>query len=279
MGSSGNKRLALLAGAGRLPVLVAEAAIEQGYEVVAFGFTGMIAPALSGVASAVHDEPFCKLGALFARIEDEGIKQAVTIGGIAQTSFIGGMPQFDEAALDLWSRLPDRRVDSIMRVLIDDLARRGVVMLTALKFLGRHLAPAGPFTRRKPTDKEWDDIRFGFRMAKAVGGLDVGQTVVVKHRAVMAVEAVEGTDQAIRRGSGLAGGQAVVVKVAKPGQDLRFDVPAVGLETLLTMKDSKAEVLAVEAGIVLMVERDEMVARANELDLAMVGVGREVDDD
>lgn len=262
-----------MAGSGLLPVLVARSARAQGLEMEAFGFRGMMDEALREAAAAYHDVPFCQLESLISRMEERRIKRAVTIGSIAQTSVLGGTPQFDELALTLWKRLKDRRVDSIMGILVDELSGRGIEVVEALRFLDDHLAPAGSFTEREPSDQEWKDIRFGFRLAKEIGGLDVGQTVVIKHRAVMAVEAVEGTDQAILRGGELAKGGAVVVKVAKPGQDMRFDVPTVGLETLENMRRSGASVLAVEAGMVLVVGKKAMIALADKAGIAMVGVG------
>jgi hypothetical protein len=270
--SSGKSKLGLLAGHGQLPAMVARAAAGLGYEVHAFGFEGMLSPELSAAAASVSAEPFCRLGALIGRIESAGVRRAVTIGSIAQTSVIGGAPQFDDLALELWRRLPDRRVDSIMRAIVAEFCRRGIEILELPPFLPGLLAPPGRLTRRAPDAKEWEDIRFGFGLAKAMGGMDIGQTVVVKHRAVLAVEAVEGTDRAIARGGELARGGAVVVKVAKPDQDLRFDLPAVGLETLESMRAAGAEVLAVEAGMVLMVEREAMVRAADEAGIAIVGV-------
>lgn len=275
MGSSGTKKLGLFVGHGRLPLLVAESARARGYEVLAFGFKGMMDEGLKEIATAVYDFPFCNLGAVFDRIEKEGIKEAVTIGGIAQTSVLEGMPQFDELALSLWKRLPDRRVDSIMEILIDVMTERGIEIAHAISFLTDHLAPGGGLTRKKASDKQWEDIRFGFRMAKAIGGLDIGQTVVAKHRAIRAVEAVEGTDRAILRGGELAQGGAVVVKVAKPGQDMRYDVPAVGMETVKAMQQTKSSVLAVETDKVLMVEREDMIAYADKKGIAIVGVSEE----
>jgi DUF1009 family protein len=272
VGSSANNRLGLLAGGGELPLLIAATARAQGREVEAFGFEGMMAPGLGEVTSALHQFPFCRIGAILARMKERGIKRAVTIGGISQMSVIGGMPQFDDLALEVWKGLPDLRVDTIMRGIIGVLADHGIEVLKAVDFLEDYLAPCGNLTRRAPTAKESDDISFGFNMAKAVGALDVGQTVVVKNRAVMAVEAVEGTDQAVLRGGGLAGGGAVVVKVAKPGQDLRFDVPVVGMQTLENMRQAGAAVLAVEAGMVLMVEKEAMIALADSAGIAVVGV-------
>lgn len=279
MGSSATNKLALLAGNGILPATLAESAAARGYEVHAYGFEGMIAPEVRKAAASVFEVPFCKLGAVVEKMQADGMTRAVTIGSIAQMSVIGGMPQFDGLALELWKKLPDRRVDSIMRVLLDELKSRGIETLELPPFLDELLAPAGAIASRPPTAEEWEDIRFGFGLAKYIGGRDIGQTVVVKHRAVMAVEAVEGTDQAILRGGALAKGGAVVVKVAKPGQDLRFDIPTVGLETIASMKAHGSLTLAVEAGQVLTVDRGELVRRADAAGIAIVGVRQEETDE
>ena len=275
MENTTSKRLALLAGNDRLPLLVARSARAAGYQVIAFGFKGMMIPELDEAADQVFEFPFCHLGSIFHKMEESGIKQAVTIGNIAQTNVIGGMPRFDDLALEVWRRLPDRRVDTIMEILVREIEKRGIEVLPSARFLEDHLAPRGVLTERAPTDKEWGDLRFGFRMARAIGGLDIGQTVVVKHRAVMSVEAVEGTDAAIRRGGELARGGAVVVKVAKPRQDPRFDVPAVGRETIEAMHRAGANLLAVEAGRVLIVEKEPMITWADEAGIGIVGVTEE----
>jgi UDP-2,3-diacylglucosamine hydrolase len=275
VGSSATNKLALFAGYGSLPITVARNAAAQGYEVHAYGFAGMISAELREATASLFEIPFCKIGGVLERIQSDGISRAVTIGAIAQTRVIGGMPQFDALALELWKRLPDRRVDTIMRLLLDEFEKRGIQTLPLPPFLNGLLAPSGTLTGRAPTAEEWEDIRFGFGLAKYIGGRDIGQTVVVRHRAVMAVEAVEGTDQAIRRGGTLGQSGSVVVKVAKPGQDPRFDIPTVGLETLESMRAAGCSALAVEAGQVLTVDRSELVRRADAAGIAVVGVREE----
>ncbi len=275
MASSGTEKLGLLAGTGRLPVMVAEAATRAGHRVYSFGFKGMMSAELNEVSEEVHAFPFCQLGPIMNRMEEKGIENAVTIGSITQMSVLGGMPRFDDLALDLWKRLSDRRVDTIMAELVKELLSRGIQIIESLRFLEDHLVPAGMLTGRSPSEKEWEDIRFGFAMAKAIGRLDIGQTVVVKHRAVMAVEAVEGTDQAILRGGEIARKGAVVAKAAKPNQDMRFDVPAAGLETIESMRKVAASVLALEAGQVLLVDREEVISRADGAGICVIGVSEQ----
>ncbi len=275
MASTGTDKLAILAGSGSLPALVARAARQKGYAVGAFGFEGVMSPKLAEEVDELFHVPFIQISSLLEKIKELGYDKAVTIGGVTQTSVVVGAPKFDDLALELWRQLPDRRVDTMMKKLLDTLEEYGIKVLKVTDFLGDHLAPSGELTDKKPEPHQMKDVRFGFHMAKAMGGLDVGQTVVVKNGAVMAVEAVEGTDQAIRRGSELGKGGVCVVKVAKPGQDLRFDVPAVGIETIETMRASNAALLAVEAGMVLMVEKGKVIQRANDLGIIVAGLTEE----
>ncbi|MFO8056536.1 MAG: UDP-2,3-diacylglucosamine diphosphatase LpxI [bacterium] len=272
MGYSGTEILGLLAGTGRLPVMVAEAAARAGHRVYTFGFQGMMSPELYRVSEEVNEFPFCRLAPIMSRMEEKGISRVVTIGAITQMSFLSGTPRFDDLALEIWKRLEDRRVDTVMGELVKELTAHDIQVVEALRFLQDHLVSAGVLTGREPSEPEWEDVRFGFAMAKAIGGLDIGQTVVVKHRAVMAVEAVEGTDRAILRGGRIAGKRAVVAKVAKPGQDMRFDVPAAGVETIESMKEVSASALALEAGKVLLVDREDVISRAEEAGICIIGL-------
>ncbi|MFP5379594.1 MAG: LpxI family protein, partial [Vicinamibacteria bacterium] len=147
----------------------------------------------------------------------------------------------------------------------------GVELLDSTEFLRPLLAPVGVMTARAPSEEEARDFAFGYRMADVIAGLDIGQTIAVKHQAVVAVEAMEGTDEVIARAGHLAGPGVAVVKVAKPGQDMRFDVPVVGLATILAMRRAGATALSLDAGKALMFDRDEMLAAANEAGIAIVG--------
>ena len=159
-----------------------------------------------------------------------------------------------------------------MLAIVDELAKDGIEIVDQTAYLKPLLPPVGVLTKRRPTAEEAEDIRFGFAAAKAIGGLDIGQTVVVKQKAVMAVEAIEGTDACIRRGGELGRGRAVVVKVAKPNQDWRFDVPAVGRTTLQSMLESGCTVLAMEAGRTLFVEQEAVLSLANEKGVCICAV-------
>ena len=180
----------------------------------------------------------------------------------------------DLRALKLLNRLRNRKDDTIMLAIVDELAKDGLEVVDQTLYLKPLMPEAGVLTKRQPTEAEEADIRFGFVTAKAIGGMDIGQTVVVKHKAVMAVEAIEGTDACIRRGGALGRGEAVVVKVAKPNQDMRFDVPAVGLTTLASMLESHCTILAVEAGRTLFVNQEQVLAEANRNHICICAVDK-----
>jgi DUF1009 family protein len=178
----------------------------------------------------------------------------------------------DLRALSLIRRAGAGHDDRILRGVAAELEREGITVVSPLLYLEEMLARPGPLSRRQPTSQELQDIDYGFTIAKAVGRLDLGQCVVVRRQVVTALEAIEGTDEAIRRGGRLAGKGAVVVKVVKPGQDLRFDLPAVGKNTIAVMGEVEAGVLAVEAGQTLIFDRQEMLALADRTGIAVWGV-------
>jgi DUF1009 family protein len=178
----------------------------------------------------------------------------------------------DFRALALASRLRRWRDDDINREIAAELEREGIHIRESTFGLSGILVENGQLTKRGPTKKEWEDVRYGWEVAREIGRLDIGQCVIIKNRVVVAVEAVEGTDEAIRRGGALAGSGAVVVKRSKPQQDLRFDLPAVGPATIETMASVKASVLAVEAGRSILLDREEMCRRAERARIAIVGV-------
>ena len=178
----------------------------------------------------------------------------------------------DLKGLAVISKLALFHDDGILRAVADELAREGIEIVSSTQYLPELVAPQGCLTKRNPNKSEKEDIDFGFRVAKELGRLDIGQCVVVKKKTILAVEAIEGTDAAIRRGGDLAREGAVVVKVSKPNQDLRFDVPAVGLGTVKTMGEVKAATLAVESGKTLLFDKDEMITYADKLHIAIVSV-------
>ena len=183
--------------------------------------------------------------------------------------FAGVMP--DRTLLSVLGRLATRNTDALISAVADVLAERGIELVDSTRFLQPLMARAGSLTRRAPTRAQQADLEFGYRMADAIAGLDIGQTVVVKDRAVVAVEAMEGTDAVIARAAGLAGPGVGVIKVAKPGQDMRFDVPVIGIRTIDALRAAQAAVLSVDAGRTLVLDGDAVFAAADEAGVAVVG--------
>lgn len=268
---SGMDRIGLIAGNGIFPIEFAKAARRKGLSVVAVAHEGETMPELAGVVDAIFWIKVGQLGRLIKIFKDQGVKDVLMAGGIKKTRlFSGAMPDLRGAAL--LARMVYKKDDYILRAVAEELEAEGITVRESTLYLDSIFAPKGVLTKRRPSRDEEKDIEFGWQMAKEIGRLDIGQTVVVKGLAVLAVEAIEGTDEAIRRGGMLGNGGAVVVKVLKPHQDMRFDLPAVGTRTIKTMQEVEASCLAVEAGRTIMLERDEVVAEADKAGIAIVGM-------
>ncbi len=263
--------LGLIAGGGRFPVLLAEIAHRAGHRVVAVGFVHQTLPDLERVADAVTWVKLGEFGKMAAALRQGGAEQVVMLGALAKVRFFRDA-WLDAAGLKLLAQVAVRSDDNLLRAAARWLEEQGLPVVDAAAFLHDRLAPPGVLSRREPTEAEWADARYGLELARGVGRLDLGQTVVVKDGVALAVEALEGTDACIRRGADLGGAGVVVAKAVKPQQDRRFDLPAVGPETIDAMRDAGARVLAVEAGATLLMDREEMVRRADRAGIAVVGV-------
>src|SRR5437899_12209503 len=266
-----NEWIGLIAGNGRFPLLFAENARRLGYRVSAVALAGEADPSLEKVVDRLHWIALGQLGRLIKAFKKDGVRQAVMVGGVKKTHLFSGIRP-DLRSLALLRRVTVPKDDMLLRAIAAELESEGIAIRESTFGLTGLLVEEGKLTRRAPTRKEWRDIEFGWEMAKTVGALDIGQCVVVKERVVVAVEAVEGTDQAIRRGGKLARGGAVVVKRFKPQQDRRFDLPAVGPITIEVMAESGAAVLAIEAGRALLLDRAVAIAAADEAGIAIVGI-------
>jgi DUF1009 family protein len=261
--------IGIIAGGGKFPLMVARAARTQGLRVAAVAHQGETDPAISECVDTIEWIRLGQLGRLVSALKKMDVARAVMVGTITKRRMFEKVRP-DLKGLALMSRLAMLQDDHILRAVAEELGKSGIEVVSSTVCVPGLTAEAGYLTRRRPTRKEDQDIRFGWTMAKALGQLDIGQCVVVRRRTVLAVEAIEGTDEAISRGGRLAGAEAVVVKVSKPGQDMRFDVPAVGLGTIHTMAAAHCSALALEAGKTLIFDRPEMIALANKSGIAIV---------
>ena len=266
-----NKKLGLIAGKGDLPMAVAGEAKAKGYSVIAFGLESLADESLGSYVDEMKWINVGKFGKLIDGLKKSGVKEAVMAGKVSKTLLYKSKITPDLRAVKLLFSLKDRKDDSILLALADELAKEDITLLDITMFSRELLMPEGVLTKSRPSEDEWKDIKFGWEIAKEIGRMDIGQTVVVKDLAVMAIEAIEGTDEAIRRGGKLAGKGAVVVKVSKPNQDMRFDVPTVGVQTVLAMREVKARVLCVEPQKSLVLNRERLIEEAKKADIAILG--------
>jgi UDP-2,3-diacylglucosamine hydrolase len=263
--------IAIIAGGGQFPKLFIEAAHKEGRRVVVVAHKGETDEQVAAMADAVIWVKLGQLGKLISFLKKEGARETVFLGSITKTQiFRDVLPDFK--ALSLWNKIDRKQDDAILRAFAAVIEKEGIKVVESTIYLQHLLFPAGILTKKKLSGAQRQDIVFGWQNARAVGKLDIGQCVVVRDCTVLAVEAIEGTDAAILRGGALAKEKAVVVKVKKPGQDFRFDLPATGLATIKTLQQVKAAVLAVEAGQSLLFDREEMIEEANRSGIAVVGV-------
>jgi len=269
-------QIGIIAGAGELPLVIAQDARSRGYRVVTAALEHLASPDLEALSDRFRWISVGKLGALIDYLKAEQGTEAIMAGKVPKALLFKAKIVPDMRAVKLLFSMKDRTDDGILRALTGELQREGIRIVDTAAFSPDLLMPSGVITRNRPSQDEWKDILFGWTIAKGIGSMDIGQTVVVKGKAVMAVEAIEGTDEAILRGGSYANGGAIVVKVSKPHQDMRLDVPAIGLMTLETMIRAGARVLALEAGKTIIIDRQKMIARADEAGITMVGITPEV---
>ncbi len=274
--------LGLIAGNGRFPFLVLDAARALGHTVTIVAVKEEASPDLEAAAArppaaAIHWISLGQLGKCLAILKQAGVTHAVMAGQVKHTKIFGIFSGFvpDMTFLSLLTKLPARNTDGLIGAVASLLREHGIELVDSTALLQPLLARPGVLSRRAPTEEEQKDFDFGYRMADAIAGLDIGQTIAVKHRAVVAVEAMEGTDEVIGRAGYLAGPGVRIIKVAKPNQDMRFDVPVVGLATIQAMRIAGAAALSIDAGRTLVMDGDAVFASANEAGIAIVGRQRD----
>jgi DUF1009 family protein len=265
-------RFAIIAGNGRFPFLVLEAARQQGIDPVVFAIREEASSHLSDKTSSIHWLSLGEIAKLLDLLRDEAVEKVLLAGQVKHVQLFSTI-RADRTVTDALSQLERRSTDALIGAFVQMLEARGIEVVDSTLFLKPLLAGAGNLTERRPDASELSDVEYGQEVARKIAALDIGQTVVVADRACVAVEAMEGTDATIERAAALSNGRRlVVVKVNKPRQDMRFDVPVVGATTIDVMRKCNGRVLAVDAGGTLFFERDLLLQRANEAGIAIVGM-------
>jgi len=267
--------LGLIAGNGRFPFLVLDAARSMGHDVTVIATreeaSTDLNDAAANVRAGIHWISLGELGKCITLLKNAGASHAVMAGQVKHTKIFAGGIVPDAKFLSVLMKLPFRNTDGLIGAVASVLKDEGIELIDSTLLLKPLLAGAGVMTKRPPTAGEQEDLAFGYEMADAIARLDIGQTIAVKHRAVVAVEAMEGTDEVIARAGQLAGPGVSIIKVAKPGQDMRFDVPVVGLATIRAICGAGAAVLSIDAGKTLMFEREDMIKSADDGGITIVG--------
>ncbi len=266
------KEIGLIAGDGDLPILFAKKAQQQGIDVTAIAVTPSTKIGkLADLVKQLYQVNVGQLDKIISTLLDEEIKEVVMLGKVTKELLFQGI-ELDQRFMKLLSSLREKNDDAIMNALVDELASEGVKVNNQQDLISNLFPAPGLLTTDGISDDIIKDMEYGFKMAKEIAGIDIGQTVVVKDQAVMAVEAIEGTDQAILRGGKLGCGGVVAAKVSKPEQDIRFDIPTIGLETIDSLIEAEASGLVIEAGKVFVIEQEKVVEKAEEHGISILAM-------
>ncbi|HEY6190475.1 MAG TPA: UDP-2,3-diacylglucosamine diphosphatase LpxI [Pyrinomonadaceae bacterium] len=264
-------RYGLIAGNGRFPFLVLDGARRAGVDLSVAAIREETDPEIERAAERVIWVGIGQLGKMIRFFKREGVERAIMAGQVKHVQiFSGALP--DVRMLRMLLRLPRRNTDALIGAVADELASEGIELIDSTFFLQDHLAEVGTLTRRAPDKREQGDIEYGLEVAREIARLDLGQTIVVRAKACVAIEAMEGTDATILRAGLLARGRLTVVKIAKPAQDMRFDVPVIGVPTIESMIEAGATCLCITAGKTLMFDREQILKLADEKRIAVVAV-------
>lgn len=263
------KRIGLIAGSGQFPIIFSKAAKSRGFSVYSVAYLNETDPQLEDDVDAIEWIHLGQVKRLIKFFHKNNIKEAVMMGAITKTKMFSNVKP-DTKAISLIAGLRHTHDDGLLRAFARLLEKEGVQIRSSTFLLPDLLAPKGCWTKRKPTRSEKTDIEIGWKVAKEIGRLDIGQCVVICGGSILAVEAIDGTDATIKRGGKLAQGEVVVVKVCKPNQDIRFDIPAVGIQTITVMQEAGARVLVIEAGKAVVFDKQEMIALADRFGISIV---------
>jgi len=277
-----DRPLGLLAGSGRFPIAFAQAARRQGHRIFCIGIEGMASDELAQHCDEFVTAGLARIGRGIRLFHRAGVQKIIMAGKIEKTvlvrRFLFWRVLPDWRTMHMWLRYAtrDKKDDTLLLAVIREFERDQLTFDSALQYCSELLVQHGFLTRRRPTPSQWKDINFGWELAKEMGRLDVGQSVMVREMAVLAVEAIEGTDNCIRRAGELCRkGGFTVVKVAKPQQDMRFDVPAIGMQTIHTMHESGAKVLAIESDKTIMLDQEDVLRLAEQYGISIVALNAE----
>lgn len=266
------EKIGLIAGNKKFPLLVSRAAKEKNYSVTALAIKGETSPRLKNLVDKIYWLRLREFSRMFEIFKNEGITRVIMAGQISPRSLFSKELDKDAQLKLMMKSIKDKKADSIFGAVAEKLKQAGIELISSTIFIEDHLPRKGTLTKTEPDFALWEDIYFGLGLAKSVGYLDIGQTVAVKHKAIVAVEALEGTDNLIKRAGQITRGGATIIKVSKPMQDLRFDIPVIGLNTIRQAVKAKAACLAIEAGKTLFIDREAGLRLADKNGVCVVAV-------
>lgn len=265
-------QIGIIAGAGRLPIIISADAKERGYKVITVALEGLASNEINNFSDIIKWVNAGQLGEMLNTFKHYGVKSVLMAGKVHKSLFLQSKITPDLRAIKILFSLKSKSDDAILKAITNEIEKEGMNVIDTATFSPHLLTPEGLLTKKTPSKDEQRDIQYGSKIAKEIGKLDIGQTVVIKSCSVMAVEAIEGTDETILRGGKWAGDGAVVVKVSKPQQDMRLDVPAVGVETLKAMIKVKASVLALEAHKSIIINKEQFLKYADNAGISVMGI-------
>ncbi len=266
------EKIGLIAGNRKFPIILAEAAKKNNYYIVAVAIKGDTSSKIKKFVDKIYWLNLSEFSSMFEIFKSEGITKVVMAGQISPWRLFSNEIKKDPQLKKILQDLKDKRADSIFSSIAEILKDSGLELLDSTLFLQDYLPKKGTLTKREPDFEVWEDVYFGFDLAKKIAALDIGQSVAIKNKAIVAIEALEGTDRLIRRAGNIAGGLTTIVKVSKPNQDKRFDIPVVGKNTLKNLIRAKAACLAIEAGKTLFIDEKESIKLADKKGISIVAV-------
>ncbi len=267
-----DKRIGLIAGSGRFPIIFAQEARKHGCSLITIAIKGDASSSLKGISDIFYSLDVVNFLELFTRLRKEGITKCLMAGQINPMNLFKDNIRRSPELVRFLSDLKDKRADTIFGAIAKRLNDEGIELIDSTMYLEDYLPQEGVLTKRKPTQNELEDIQFGFKIAKKLGEADVGQTVCIKDKIVVGVEAIEGTDATILRSGRIAKKGLVVIKTSKPNQDMRFDIPLIGPRTIKNLARINAAVLAIEAKKTLVLDKNECVSLADRNNIAILSL-------